>query len=163
MASGLQFVVLLLSSGLLQLTSAADDDMCHDAIQVGNRCFTVHLQQDTWRSALQSCLSQNATLSSLGSLEEYSALISAIKNSFPGVDSVWIGGFKAKLESKWQWADGMEFNPKLWLAGQQCRDPGLLCMEMPINESRDEAFKAVSCDALKAYLCMRHDSRHSQQ
>uniref|UniRef100_A0A3Q2UBP8 Lactose-binding lectin l-2-like n=1 Tax=Fundulus heteroclitus TaxID=8078 RepID=A0A3Q2UBP8_FUNHE len=82
------------------------------------RCYKYVATLMTWADAEWYCLSENANLVSIHSLEEQNFVMSLIKNFDHAQGATWTGLSDNHKEGKWMWSDGTRARYASWSAGQ---------------------------------------------
>ncbi|XP_012715447.1 lactose-binding lectin l-2-like [Fundulus heteroclitus] len=88
------------------------------------RCYKYMATDMTWADAELYCLSENANLVSIHSLDEHNFVKFLIKNFDPAQGDTWIGLSDIHKEGKWMWSDGTVARYALWSAGQPDNSEG---------------------------------------
>uniref|UniRef100_A0A3P9JZL0 C-type lectin domain-containing protein n=1 Tax=Oryzias latipes TaxID=8090 RepID=A0A3P9JZL0_ORYLA len=84
----------------------------------GDRCYKYVATPMTWGNAELHCVSQNANLVSVHSVEEEAFVKMLIQNFDPAEAPNWIGLSDAQEEGGWMWSDGSKVDFQAWLTGE---------------------------------------------
>uniref|UniRef100_H2LFZ0 C-type lectin domain-containing protein n=2 Tax=Oryzias latipes TaxID=8090 RepID=H2LFZ0_ORYLA len=80
----------------------------------GDRCYKYVATPMTWGNAELHCVSQNANLVSVHSVEEEAFVKMLIQNFDPAEAPTWIGLSDAQEEGGWLWSDGTKVDFQAW-------------------------------------------------
>ncbi|XP_067467954.1 lactose-binding lectin l-2-like [Thunnus thynnus] len=82
------------------------------------RCYKYVSTHMTWADAELHCVSENANLVSIHSLDEHNFVKSLIKNFDTAEGFTWIGLSDTQKEGGWMWSDGSAVNFAFWNSGE---------------------------------------------
>nr|AFW17073.1 C-type lectin [Trachidermus fasciatus] len=87
-------------------------------ISFNNHCYKYVSNRMTWVDAELHCVSQDANLVSIHSLEEHNFVKALIKKSDITEERTWIGLSDIHKEGTWMWSDGSKVDFVTWNQGQ---------------------------------------------
>ncbi|XP_060940400.1 lactose-binding lectin l-2-like, partial [Limanda limanda] len=121
-------IILLLLLFALTLGAVSPSDGPEVQLQRGNcpsfwfsfnsRCYKYVATHMNWADAELYCVSQDANLVSIHSLDEENFVKALIKNFDHAEGFTWIGLSDLHKEGSWMWSDGCAVKFRFWTAGQ---------------------------------------------
>ena len=99
--------------------------------EFNGRCYKYVATDFTWADAEWNCLSQDANLVSIHSVEEHNFVRTLIQNFDPKQGLTWIGLSDTHSEGRWMWSDGCKVTFTLWNSHQPNNAGGIEhCVEI---------------------------------
>ncbi|XP_056241166.1 lactose-binding lectin l-2-like [Seriola aureovittata] len=116
------------------------------------RCYKYMATPMTWADAELHCVSEEANLVSIHSLDEDNFVKAVIKNFSSTRQDSWIGLSDTQKEGRWMWSDGSAVNFLLWAPRQPDDKSGMEdCVHN--NFMTDLKWNDRPCSLFSSFVC----------
>ncbi|XP_062990563.1 C-type lectin lectoxin-Enh6-like [Elgaria multicarinata webbii] len=149
----LSLLGLLVTTFFLQGAKAANCP--RHWIKYADSCFGLFPEKLTWAEAEMSCQSRGigGHLASFTSESELTVVAKYILNTFPTVETIWIGMEDPQKTRRWRWSDSNPVTFIPWNAGEPNNNKGNeYCVQISVSQGFLK-FNDVDCKMESTSLC----------
>ncbi|KAM7393937.1 hypothetical protein PAMP_020771 [Pampus punctatissimus] len=121
-------------------------------LSLGDSCYYLNNNVDTWTNAERYCADFDSSLASVHSIWEYNFLQRMVKTG--GHTFAWIGGYH--FQGDWRWEDGSQFNYLNWEPGTESSTDFYQCLQLNSQESK--GWSNHGCSMRFPFVCQRRSN-----
>ncbi|XP_029977032.1 ladderlectin-like [Salarias fasciatus] len=115
------------------------------------RCFRYFSTGVRWAEAELHCVSLEANLVSIHSVEEHNFVNTLIQNFDPAQGFTWIGLTDLHMNSRWMWSDGSRVDFVFWSPGEPSNASGEACVVTNFRTSKK--WNDTACSGVRPFVC----------